>query len=314
MPLELNKPGLKRRIKWTASTLLLLTTLSLIPTDALARRASYNYWWSPTKTTYTKPKTTTTTTTTTTTPTATPTNTVPAADPPATTPTTPSTSFADEFSGSSLDKSKWMTTYPWGGRNNGGTGEIQYYADDVFSFNSGALNIGASKKAQSGYNYTSGMISSYGKFQQTYGKFEMRAKLPKGKGFWPAFWLLPTDLSWPPEIDIMEAVGITPNNISLTLHTPDGNGGDAGVGTYFVGPDYTADFHTYTVDWQPTSITWYVDGIQRYQVTKNIPNKPMYIIANLALGGGWATTPDATTPFPSNLQIDYIRAYPYVAK
>ncbi len=80
-------------------------------------------------------------------------------------------------------------------------------------------------------------------------------------------------------------------------------------GDKFVGPDFTKSYHTYAVDWQPNEIVWYVDGVERFHVTENVPSVPMYILANLAVGGDWPGNPDATTPFPSYMDIDYIRVY-----
>lgn len=223
-------------------------------------------------------------------------------------------SFTEEFTGTALNTAKWSKTYPWGLRNNSGTGEVQYYADNAFSLSNGILNIKAEKKATQGYPYTSGIICSYGKFSQQYGYFEMRAKFPKGKGLWPAFWLLPNSLTWPPEIDIMEFLGNQPTATFMTLHYNSSTGQYGSSSNYYVGPDFTKDYHTFGVDWRPNSITWYVDDVQRYQVTKNVPAGKFYIIANLAVGGNWPGLPDSTTPFPSYMNIDYIRAYPYTGQ
>jgi beta-glucanase (GH16 family) len=220
-------------------------------------------------------------------------------------------SFQEEFNGTKMDKTKWNTTTYWGGRNNPGTGEVQYYVDDAFTFANGAIKIKADNKPTQGYPYTSGLLTTYGKFTQQYGYFEMRAKVPKGKGLWPAFWLLPQNQAWPPEIDAMETLGNQPNTVFLTQHFVGKSGQPDSSGDFYTGPDYTLSYHTFGVDWRPTSITWYVDGIKRHEVKTNIPKEKMYIIANLAVGGDWPGLPDTTTPFPSYLTIDYIRAYPY---
>ncbi|MDB5204332.1 MAG: glycoside hydrolase family 16 [Candidatus Taylorbacteria bacterium] len=194
-----------------------------------------------------------------------------------------------------------------------------------FSISDGVLRIEATPSdtvIQSGIGpwakYTSGMITTQHYFSQQYGYFEIRAKLPKGKGLWPAFWLLPVDTSWPPEIDAMEAFGDT-NSVN-------GEGGEAMIhyASHFnpnnsicgawhdTGTDVTADFHTYGVDWEPESITYYFDG----QPYANCPHnadadKPFYILVNLAVGGegSWPGTPDATNIWPAYLEIDYVRAY-----
>ena len=139
----------------------------------------------------------------------------------------------------------------------------------------------------------------------------MRAKVPKGKGLWPAFWTLPSDLSWPPEIDVFEILGDRTNTIYMTYHYPTATNGKVASGGKWNGPDFSADWHTYAVDWEPNVIIWYVDGIERlrYTDTTHIVKKPMYLIANLAVGGVSPGAPDASTSFPSYYEIDYIRVW-----
>ncbi len=158
-----------------------------------------------------------------------------------------------------------------------------------------------------GYRYISGLISSQPSFSQTYGYFEMRAKLPRGKGVWPAFWLLPADLSWPPEIDVMESVG-DPSRVYVTAHSNAAKAAGTEVG---VTPDA---FHVFAVSWDPQNLIWFVDGREvKRQSTPPDMHRPMYILANVALGGDWAGAPDASTPFPVALTIDYIRAYRFAS-
>ena len=178
-----------------------------------------------------------------------------------------------------------------------------------FSVRDGALSITADRtparltQQLGGYNYTSGLITSQPTFNQTYGYFEMRARLPAGKGVWPAFWLLPSDLDWPPEIDVMESVG-DPAKVFATAHSKHEKSAGTAV---TVTP---GDFHTYSVSWDSERLIWYVDRREvRRQPTPADMHKPMYLLANLALGGDWAGAPDATTPFPVRFEIDYIRAY-----
>ncbi len=216
--------------------------------------------------------------------------------------------FEDEFDGDSLDDCKWSTAYPWGARTGATNGESEYYTDDAFEFTGGTLRIRAEKRDISGFHYTSGMIASYGKFSQKYGYFEMRAKLPQGKGFWPAFWLLPERKKWPPEIDIMENLGQEPQKIFMTNHYGKDNRQVQGV---YVSPDpdFAEVFHTYGVLWRKNAIIWYVDGVERFRSGKGVPHEPMYILANLAVGGYWGGYPDGTTVFPGYMDIDYIRVY-----
>ena len=206
----------------------------------------------------------------------------------------------------------------WWGRTNAGNAEQEYYSDssvgvNPFSVTNGALDIAAAPSsnpsATGGLPYTSGIITTYGSFQQTYGYFEMRAKLPAGQGLWPAFWMLPSDRSWPPEIDVMEMLGQQPTVLHSTVHS-NSTGAHTMSAVWAIEPDLSAAFHTYGVDWEPQDITFYFDGTAIGQVaTPSDLDKPMYMIANLAVGGSWGGYPDGTTIFPAHMDIDYIRAY-----
>ena len=158
-----------------------------------------------------------------------------------------------------------------------------------------------------GYDYTSGMISTRPTFSQTYGYFEMRADLPEAAGAWPAFWLLPADGSWPPELDVMETLSSDPRAAWTTAHSGL-NGDHVSSGQAAFVPDTADGFHTYGVLWTATSLKWYVDGVEVFQAsTPADMNKPMYMIANLALGG-WGGAIDQGA-LPAEMKIDYIRAY-----
>ncbi len=204
-------------------------------------------------------------------------------------------------------------------------GELEVYVDadmsdaagrigvDPFKLRDGVLEITAARTPAAliprlgGYAYTSGLITTQPSFSQRYGYFEMRARIPRGKGLWPAFWLLPADLSWPPEIDVMESVG-DPSRVYVTAHS---NTRKADGIEVRISPDA---FHVFAVSWGPEMLVWYVDGREAgRQPTPPDLNKPMYMLANLALGGGWAGAPDATTPLPATYAIDYIRAYRFAS-
>jgi len=233
----------------------------------------------------------------------------------------------DQFRPWRGDKGVWRTTFGDGSAPGLGTRtlsankEVQLYVDrdmadaagpiglDPFVTRDVVLHITADrapaqlKPRLGGYGYTSGLITTQPSFKQTYGYFEMRAALPRGKGLWPAFWLLPVDLSWPPEIDIMESVG-DPSRAYVTAHSKTGKA--QGIEAKLSGDG----FHTFAVAWDPKQLVWYVDGAEvGRQPTPSDLNKPMYMLANLAMGGDWAGTPDATTAFPATYAIDYIRAY-----
>ncbi len=157
-------------------------------------------------------------------------------------------------------------------------------------------------------DYLSATIVSF-PYSQRYGVFAMSAKLPKGNGLWPAFWLLPADRSWPPEIDIMEVLGRDTKTLYTTLHKVGAPA--AGIGTDTV-TDLSEDFHEYAVDWGPEKIDWYFDRKLIFsQPTPAELNKPCYIIANLGVGfpKSWGGAPDETTKFPATMTIAYIRVW-----
>jgi serralysin len=174
----------------------------------------------------------------------------------------------------------------------------------------GTLTITAAKSASSeifGYHYTSGMISTAQSFAQTYGYFEMRAELPTTAGAWPAFWLLPADGSWPPELDVMETLTADPHNDFTTQHSGVG-GVHTSLGAASFIPDTSSGFHTYGVLWTATDLTWFVDGVQIFHTaTPADMNKPMFMIANMALGGWSGAIDDAH--IPAQMKIDYVHAY-----
>ena len=154
-----------------------------------------------------------------------------------------------------------------------------------------------------GFRYVSGLISTQPVFTQTYGYFEMRAKIPRGKGLWPAFWMLPADLSWPPELDVMESIG-DPAVYWTTAHSSTGKTPES---KHAIAPDA---FHTFAVAWDRNELVWFVDGREvSRQPTPPDMHKPMYLVANLAVGGQWPGDPDAATQFPARLIVDYVRAY-----
>jgi hypothetical protein len=241
--------------------------------------------------------------------------------------------FVEDFSGFRTlcgGGRRWRTTFGDGSdpsihrRSLPSNGELEVYVDpcfkgtggaplrlDPFAVRRGALDIIADRAPPrladqlDGYRYTSGLITTQPSFAQTYGYFEMSARLPRGKGLWPAFWLLPADQSWPPEIDVMESIG-DPGKIYQTAHST--LGAPPGLEVPVTGdPD---GFHVYAVEWDPQFITWYLDGRRTNRVpTPKDMNKPMYMLVNLAVGGHWPGAPDAATAFPARLTVRWVRAY-----
>lgn len=229
--------------------------------------------------------------------------------------------FSDEFNGTELDRTKWDTEYYYGSRTNSFNNELQYYTDGGnFEFNNGVLSIIAKEETVQGetwfdsgktFDYTSGMISGHDSISFTYGYFEISGQSPTGQGLWPAFWMLPESGEWPPEIDIMEILGDDTSTAYTTVHYQDpSQPGNHGMeGSWFSGIDFADGMHTFAVDWQPGELTWYIDGMEVFNTTENVPDQPMYMLANLAVGGNWPGSPDETTAFPSSFDIDYIRVY-----
>jgi beta-glucanase (GH16 family) len=240
--------------------------------------------------------------------------------------------FNDEFNNLSLwngSSGTWATTYWWQDQTgNGATlasnGEQEWYINDRFAGTAsvrpwnvanGVLTLTAAPASAdvsaqiNGYQYTSGLLNTYHTFSQTYGYFEMRADLPAGQGVWPAFWLLPEDGSWPPELDIMEVIGSEPTRLVTTAHSnASGTHTFNPVGTEV--PDTSAGYHTYAVDWEADKITWYFDGQAVHtEATPADMHKAMYVMTNLAVGGYWPGNANSSTPFPANMNIDYVRAW-----
>jgi beta-glucanase (GH16 family) len=242
--------------------------------------------------------------------------------------------FADEFDSFRRltgNDGVWRTTFGDGThegldrRSLPTNGEMQFYVDpdladergpmglNPFSVEDGVLTIiarptppGLAPRIRD-YRYVSGVITTQPSLNQTYGYFEMRARLPEGKGLWPAFWLLPADLSWPPEIDVMESIG-DPTHVEMTSHSTT-RGSEAIVARVSAG-----EFHTYAVSWDREDLIWYVDGREvGRQKTPGDMHKPMFMLANLAVGGNWPGAPDASTRFPARYEIDFIRAYRFAS-
>lgn len=167
--------------------------------------------------------------------------------------------------------------------------------------------------------YLSGVITSYNSFRFLYGRVEMRARMPAGKGLWSAFWLLNAyynqDQPEDPEIDIIEAIGDKTTTAHQAYHyksDPDGDGvyTTKSVENQSFIADFSADFHTYSVEWSKDLLVWFVDGVEVKRIEGDaVSNEQMYIIANLAVGGWFPGPADETTPFPAKYEIDYIRVY-----
>lgn len=213
--------------------------------------------------------------------------------------------FADEFDGPTLNLGHWNPARGFQNKN----GELNTFAPENVFVRDGALVVRSERRALDGQQYVSGEVTTLGKFSQLYGRFEARLKIPRGRGLWPAFWMIPADQGWPPEIDIMETIGSQTFTNTMTHYWgswPDvGSQGSSWTGSQ----DLSADFHVYTLDWTPTELRWYVDGVARRWTSVNVPSKPFMIVIGAAVGGNFPGPPDASTVFPQEFVVDYVHAY-----
>ncbi len=236
--------------------------------------------------------------------------------------------WADEFDGNQLDPAKWEAQIGRGPNNDGwGNLELQYYTarPENIQVSQGTLKIIARREIYQSASYTSARLRTINRGDWKYGRFEFRAKLPQGKGIWPAFWMLPTDNvygGWAAsgEIDIMELVGHEPHRVHGTLHY-----GGAWPNNVYTGMSYALrqgkfsdDFHNFALEWEDGEMRWYVDGVmylrQTWWYTTGHPfpapfDQRFHILVNLAVGGRWPGSPDASTVFPQVLEVDYVRVY-----
>ncbi len=236
--------------------------------------------------------------------------------------------WADDFdgpAGRAPDPSKWGHDI---GGNGWGNNELQYYTDSTDNAaldGQGNLVITARKDGAAAHTcsygpcqFTSARLSTARRFTQTYGRFEARIKVPRGRGMLPAFWLLGDDIhtvGWPAngEIDIMEYPGKDRGTIHGSVHGP----GHSTGGRYTVpgGHSVGDDFHTFTLDWTPDALAFSVDGVQYERITAVeagkgwVYNHPFFIVLNVAVGGKWPGTPDGHINFPQEMVVDYVRVY-----
>ena len=238
--------------------------------------------------------------------------------------------WSDEFNGptgSSPDTTKWAIESGGGGWGNQ---ELEYYTPrrENLRLENGNLVIDALREEFTGpdrvkRDYTSARLITLGRFSQKYGRFEARIQLPYGQGVWPAFWLLGDDFStagWPAcgEIDIMENVGSERSTVHGTLHGPGYSAGGAVTSGYTLRQGVFSDsFHLFAVEWEPQVVRFYVDDVL-YATRKpaDLPkggrwvfDHPFFLILNLAVGGNFPGSPDASTMFPQRMLVDYVRVY-----
>ena len=255
----------------------------------------------------------------------------------------------DEFDGETLDSKKWTCDTGNGFQagdqwvSGWGNDELEFYTprkENVF-LKDGQLHLRAIRQRFETCNFTSGRVTTRGLFEQAYGRFEFRARLPVGQGVWPALWMLPAKETYGPwaasgEIDVLEARGQTPTQVVHTLHF-----GAKWPGNTHAGADYTLPrngridgWHVYAVEWEPGTVRWFVDDQKSGEVTtwwstkteakssgdQKPPDadtnpfpapfdKPFCLLMNVAVGGRFLGSPDEKTKFPVEMLVDYVRVY-----
>ncbi len=229
--------------------------------------------------------------------------------------------WSDEFDGAIVDTTKWSFDIGTGAPELAGWGnnEQQHYTrrtENAF-VESGTLNLVAKRESYGNSDFTSARLKTKEKGDWTYGRFEIRAMLPKGQGIWPAIWMLPTHNfygGWAAsgEIDIMELLGQEPSKVYGTLH----HGGEwpdnqhSGDSYTLQNGDFSSDFHIFVLEWDSTGFRWYLDSTLYQTQNFGAPfDKKFHLILNVAVGGDWPGPPDTTTVFPAVMQIDYVRVY-----
>ncbi|GAA4080946.1 carbohydrate binding domain-containing protein [Amphibacillus indicireducens] len=240
--------------------------------------------------------------------------------------------WSDEFDEDEINMDNWSFDHPENGRYNQ---EIQSYTEDNAWIEDGKLFIEAREEEITEpngetYNYTSSKLITKGKQMWTYGKFEIRAKMPTGQGMWPAIWMMPEDEpfygTWPVggEIDIMELLGHEPDTIYANIHYGVPKGDSQGTYKLPNGQSFAEDYHVYTLEWEPGEIRWYIDG-ELFNTANDWHSKhpgnadeftypapfdqDFFLILNISVGGGWPGNPDDTTVFPQQMAVDYVRVY-----
>lgn len=243
----------------------------------------------------------------------------------------PTPSWQDEFNYTGKpDATKWSYDL---GDHGWGNNELENYTDKIGNakVENGSLVIAAIKEPSGKQQYSSARLVSKGKGDFLYGKFEIRAKLPKGRGTWPAIWMLASgkdygNKGWPDngEIDIMEHVGFDQDRLHGNIHTKAFNHAiKTNKGNNIVVKGLSEDFHVYTCEWTPETVTILVDGNAYFTFKREAAyqwpewpfDKPFHLILNIAVGGNWGGQKGVDDSiFPQKMEIDYVRVYPLVTK
>ncbi|MGN6693765.1 MAG: glycoside hydrolase family 16 protein [Aquihabitans sp.] len=232
--------------------------------------------------------------------------------------------FRDEFTGQTLDAQRWTTCYWWddGGCTNLGNDEAEWYVPSAVGVGDGHLRLTASEARSEhlgrSFAYESGMVTTgrigsdpddVARYAFTYGYVEVRFRTPDGAGLWPAIWMLPVTNRSLPEIDLLEQYGDDTATSSMTFHPAPGTGSEGRRRRYVRGTDLAGGWHTVGLQWSKGRLQWFLDGRQRFEVTgDDVPDEPMYLLVNLAVGGN-AGHPPAATTFPASFLVDEITVW-----
>lgn len=225
--------------------------------------------------------------------------------------------FDEEFNGSELDLLHWSPNDPWGHERDR---QLQGWSPDSVTVSGGQLHLIARKTTAAqpvrydgkDRQYVSGMVTTFGAFAQTYGRFEIRCRVPAGQGLRANVALFPVPLAPLPEIQLLDVSGSAPAAISFANYWGTDQT-ERSFGDSFPGPDLSTGFHTVSIEWDPAAIAWFVDGKETFRSVEGIPRQQMFLRIDLAVGGGSGSLstrfPNDATPFPASFDIDYIRVY-----
>ena len=209
--------------------------------------------------------------------------------------------FSEEFEDNVLNYTKWSPHPPAKLILDG----LQTWTPEAIEISGGQAHLTA-RKNQTGYS--SGILTTFDTFAQTYGRFETRFRMPSGRGLEPLFQLLPIPTGDVPSIDVMDAIGSEPAKALFANRWGDSHADRDYAGSYKV-TDLSVGFHIIAIEWDEEKIVWTVDGVERFHSFDGVPHQPMYLAVSLGVGTQRAGEPDEHTKFPASLDIDYIRVF-----
>lgn len=215
--------------------------------------------------------------------------------------------WSEEFDGAELDRRWW---HVWDSPSESKS-ELGIFMPQQVSVESGMLRMRIDAARASDGRHPTGAVTSH--YAQRYGRIEVRARLPGGRGLWPAHWMTNADSADPVfEMDIMELLGANPHRVYFHNHYLTSVGIGANVGGSYSGDDFTAGFHTFGLDWYPGNLVWRVDGVERFRAVDGVSDRACFIRLSTQIGGNWGGPPDETTTFPQYHDVDWVRFHELV--